>query len=122
MGNERWITLSRIKNGIVRGFTAIKRFFRRVLAFLKLCVEKLTEIVKGIILGVSHLIRKTRGKIIEVATVFTKNEKTKEWEEIEITKSLKENEVPKEYRRMDDEFEIDDTRDLDDTLELERAV
>ena len=122
MGNERWITLSRIKNGIVRGITAIKRFFRRVLAFLKLCVEKLTEIVKTIILGVSHLIRKTRGKIIEVATVYTKNEKTKEWEEIEMTKSLKENEVPKEYRRMDEEFEIDDTRDLDDTLELERAV
>lgn len=114
--NLFYIAVDKIKGAVVKVKNALTRFFEKALNLMKTVVNKLASKVRGVILGASHFIRKIGNKYQEGTKNYSLEEEIGQWNETTVTRDIGLEEVPQEYRTMEDEFEIDDTRELDAAL------
>ena len=93
-------------------------FWDDILAFLKRSIEKVRQIVKGVVEGAQILIRKVREGFQEISKNYSyQNGK---WEETTITRTVPASEVPEEIRaRVGYSTDLDITDEMQ--LKLENA-
>lgn len=111
-----YIGVDKIKGAFVKVKNALTHFFEKALNMMKTVVNKLASKVRGVILGVSHFIRKAGNKYQEGTKNYSLEEEIGQWNETTVTRDIGLEEVPQEYQTMEDEFEVDDTRELDAAL------
>ena len=108
------------KEKIVNAFVAVKnamtRFFENALQMMKKVIQKITSVVRGVILGSTHFFRRIGNKYQEGTKNYSLEEEIGEWNETTVTREITLENVPPQYRTMDEEFEIDDTMELDSAL------
>lgn len=112
-----YIAKEKIKNAFVKIRNELTRFFEKALKMMKVVLEKITNRVRGIILGAAHFFRKVGNKYQEGTRNYSVEEELGEWNETTVTREIELENVPPKYRTLDDEFEIDDTRELNEALE-----
>lgn len=111
-----YIGVEKIKGACVKVKNALTHFFEKALNMMKTVVNKIAGKVRGVILGASHFIRKVGNKYQEGTKNYSLEEEIGQWNETTVTRDIGLEEVPREYRTMEDEFEVDDTRELDAAL------
>lgn len=111
-----YIVKEKIKKAVVRVKNAFTRFFEKALNMMRTVLNKIAGKVRGIILGAAHFVRKIGNKYQEGTKNYSLEEEIGQWNETTVTRDIGLEEVPQEYRTMEDEFEVDDTRELDAAL------
>lgn len=111
-----YIAAGVIKNAYVAVKNAMTRFFEKALCMMKTVIAKITDKVRGIILGAAHFFRKVGNKYQEGTRNYSVQEEIGEWNETVVTREIPREDVPTKYRTLDGEFEIDDSRELDAVL------
>ncbi len=109
--------IERARVFIGRVKAALAHFFQKALNMMKKVMDKLKGKVRGVIMGASHFLRKRGEKYQEGTRTFSLDQEIGEWVETTVTRNIELEDVPEEYRTMDDEFEINDTKELRDSLE-----
>ena len=113
-----YIAVDRIKKAFVRVKDALTRFFEKALNMMKVVVDKLAGRVRGVIMGSAHFVRKIGNRYQEGTRNFSLEEEIGQWNETIVTRDITYDEVPPEYRTMEEEFEINDTAELNNSLEF----
>ena len=116
LNNIFYIAKERIKSAFVKVKNAMTRFFVKALSMMKTVIEKIETKVRGIILGCAHFYRKLGNKYQEGTKNYTLDEELGEWNETTVTREIPIEDIPPQYLKMDEEFEIDDTAELDAAL------
>lgn len=115
------ILTSLIVGGIIAAgvIGIIATFWDDILAFLKKALAKVKSIVKGIVYGAQVFMKKLKEGCQEIARYYSKVED--HWEETIVTKTISENQVPKEILERAERaaHEIDITDELE--LQLQNA-
>lgn len=114
--NIFYIAKEKISRGFVKIKNAMTRFFEKALDMMKTVVSKIASKVRGVILGTAHFFRKIGMKYQEGTKNYSLEEEIGEWNETTVTRTISLEDIPPQYRTMDNEFEIDDTRELDAAL------
>lgn len=114
--NLFYIAKEKIKKAYVKVKNALTHFFEKALNMLKTVVNKLASKVRGVILGSAHFFRRIGNKYQEGTRNYSLEEEIGEWNETTVTKEIYLEDVPPQYRTLNDEFEIDDTYELDAAL------
>lgn len=111
-----YIAKDKIKYGIIKVKTAIAKFFEKALNLMKITIDKLTERVRGVIVGAAHFYRRIGDKFQEGTKNYSLDKELGEWYETTVVKNVDLQDIPPQYRTMEEEFEIDDTRELNEAL------
>lgn len=85
-------------------------FWNNILAWIKKGAEKIKEKLKKVAYGAVVLAKKIRGKLKKISRNYVRT--GPEWEEIEITKEVTEDEVPDFVRCLEEGEETDITEEL----------
>ena len=112
-----YIAVDKIRKGFIKARDAISRFFRKALDMMKTGISKLASKVRGVILGASHFIRKVGNAFVEGTKNYSLDREVGQWYETTVTRKISPEEVPEKYRRMEGEFEEDDTEELEAAME-----
>lgn len=111
-----YIGVEKIKSAFIKVKNALTKFFQKALDMMRAVVNKLASKVRGVILGATHFFRKIGNKYQEGTKNYSLEEELGEWNETTVTRDISLEDVPPQYRTMEDEFEIDDTRELNEAL------
>lgn len=111
-----YIAKEKIKNGFIKVKNALTRFFEKALNMLKTVISKLAAKVRGVLLGSAHFFRRIGNRYQEGTKNYSLEEEIGEWNETTVTRDITLEDIPPQYRTLDDEFEIDDTCELDAVL------
>lgn len=111
-----YIAKDKIKYGIIKVKTALAKFFEKALNLMKITIDKLTERVRGVIVGAAHFYRRIGDKFQEGTKNYSLDKELGEWYETTVVKNVDLQDIPPQYRTMEEEFEIDDTRELNEAL------
>jgi cell shape-determining protein MreC len=74
---------------------ALATFWKDIISWLKSAINKVREIVKGVVLGFTVFLKKMNGYIKEISKHYSKNEQER-WEETIVTREVSESEIPPE--------------------------
>lgn len=105
-----------IKRAVVKIANKMAKFFQKALSMMRVVLEKISVKVRGVILGASHFFRKIGEKYQEGVKNYSLEEEIGEWNETTVTREISLEDLPPQYRKMEQEFEIDDTRELNSAL------
>lgn len=94
----------------------LKKIFEKALSMMKTVIQKLEAKIRGVILGATHFFRKVGNKYQEGSRNYSLDEEIGEWKETTVTRQIEQEDLPPQYRTMNEEFEIDDSRELDGAL------
>ncbi len=81
---------------IIAGVGLLARFWNDITSWLKKAINKVAQVTGAISYGVTVFVRKISEGLKEISNHYTK--KQNQWEETIVTKTIPENEVPKEIR------------------------
>ncbi len=103
---------------IVAGVGIVAAFWNDLVSFLKKAIQKVQQIIAGIVYGCKVFVKKVREGVKEISRHYSKVDQ--HWEETTITKVISESEVPPEIlERANTSVELDITDELE--LQLESA-
>ena len=111
-----FIAKDKIQNGIIKIKTALAKFFEKALNLMKITIDKLAKRVRGVIVGAAHFYRRIGDKFQEGTKNYSLDTELGEWYETTVVKNVDLQDIPPQYRTMEEEFEIDDTRELNEAL------
>lgn len=111
-----YIVKEKIEKGFVIVKNALTRFFEVALNFLRAVTRKLVNRVRGVIMGAAHFFRKVGNKYQEGSKNYSLDKELGDWNETTVTRNISLEDLPPQYRTMEDEFEIDDTVELDNSV------
>ena len=109
------LTALLIAAGIIAGVGIISVFWNDIVSWLKRAINKVGEIVSGIVYGAKVFIKKISDGIKEISKHYSKQGTV--WQETIVTKIISENDVPREILQHA-EFQ----KELDITDELEQQL
>lgn len=100
--------------GLLVGTSLIVTYWNNIISWLKKAINKVKEIVDGVVYGTKVFIKKMKEAIKEISKHYSKDEVGR-WTETTITREIPENEVPEEIRRkaMSMSGEVDITDELE---------
>ena len=67
-------------------------------------------------MGSAHFFRKIGDKYQEGTRNYSVDTELGDWNEVTVTRTVDVNDIPPQYRTLDDEFEVDDTKEIDEAL------
>lgn len=103
---------------IIAGVGIVAAFWNDLVTFLKKAVQKVQQVVAGIVYGARVFIQKMREGIKEISRHYSKVEG--HWQETTVTRTVSESEVPKEIlQRANHSNELDITDELE--MQLKNA-
>lgn len=103
---------------VIAGIGIVAAFWNDLVNFLKKAVNKVRQIIQGIVYGFKVFVKKLREGVKEISRHYSKVDQ--HWEETTITKTIPESEVPPEIlERAGVNTELDITEELE--LELQSA-
>ena len=91
-------------------------FFEKALTMMRTVLNKIAGRVRGVILGSAHFFRRVGTKYQEGVKNYSIEEELGEWSETTVTREIMLEDIPPQYRGLEQEFEIDDTRELNSAL------
>ena len=101
---------------IIAGVGIVAAFWNDLVKFLKKAIQKVRQLVEGIVYGCKVFVRKIREGIKEISRHYSKVDQ--HWEETTVTKTISESEVPPEIlERARASEELDITDELEMQLE-----
>ena len=80
--------------GILAGVGIVAAFWNDIVKFLKKAVEKVRQLVEGVVYGCKVFVKKMREGMKEISRHYSKVDQ--HWEETTVTKVISESEVPPE--------------------------
>lgn len=99
----------------------VATFWNDIIDFLKKGIEKVRQVVKGIIYGSKVFIQKIRGIVRVITRYYSRNDELDCWEETTYTRPVSESEVPpnirEKYERTKEE-EVDITNETEEKMQL----
>jgi len=103
---------------IIAGVGIVATFWNELVSFLKKAVQKVREMVAGVLYGFKVFVKKLREGVKEISRHYSKVDQ--HWEETTVTKTIPESEVPPEIlERAQANVELDITDELE--MELTNA-
>ena len=103
---------------IIAGVGIVAAFWNDLVNFLKKAINKVHQIVEGIVYGCKVFVKKLREGVKEISRHYSKVDQ--HWEETTITRTVSESEVPPEIlARANANVELDITDELE--MELTNA-
>lgn len=103
---------------LIVGIGVAVKFWNKIISFLQRLVEKLKNVVQGVLMGVKVFLRKTKDGIQYVTKTYAQDKETKKWEEGLVKKDIEVKEIPKEEKQKLDQMEMDEDFDISEKLEL----
>lgn len=102
--------------GVIAGIGIAATFWNDMVSFLKSAIEKVKNLVSGVVYGCKVFIKKISDGFKEISRHYSKVEQ--HWEETTITRTVPESEVPPEIlKRAESDKELDITDELEMQLE-----
>lgn len=102
--------------GVIAGATIVATFWNDFVGFLKSAIEKVKNMVSGVVYGCKVFIKKLSDGVKEISRHYSKVEQ--HWEETTVTRTISESEVPPEIlKRAQGNTELDITDELEMQLE-----
>lgn len=91
----------------------LKEFWEDIFNWLKRAVDKVTEVIVGVVYGCTIFIKKLLDGAQEISKHYSKNNDEK-WEETVVTRQISEDQVPQEIRKKAVyNKEVDFTKELE---------
>lgn len=84
--------------GLLLGGSLLTRFWNDIIEWLKRAVDKVAEVIVGVVYGCTVFIKKLLEGVQEISKHYSKRNDGK-WEETVVTKQISEDQVPEEIRR-----------------------
>ena len=102
--------------GVIAGIGIVATFWNDMVDFLKSAIEKVKNLISGVVYGFKVFIKKLAEGVKEISRHYSKVEQ--HWEETTITRTISENYVPPEIlKRAESSNEVDITDELEMQLE-----
>ena len=98
---------------IIAGVGVVAAFWNDLVKFLKKAIQKVSQIIEGIVYGCKVFVRKIHEGIKEISRHYSKVDQ--HWEETTVTKTISESEVPPEIleqARASEELDITDELEM----------
>lgn len=130
---EGFLAVKKIITGVVRSVynavsgavTTVKtvvqnlfvNFVRKAQSFLQVVVNKLKNIVKGVLVGAQHLLRRTADGLQQISRNFSVDQNLGKWHATTVTEKIDESEVPPEMlAKANSKGEVNTTPVLENAL------
>lgn len=114
--NFFYIAKEKLVSAFVKVKNAMTRFFQKALDMMRASLDKLRTRVRGLLMGSAHFFRKIGDKYQEGTRNYSVDTELGDWNEVTVTRTVGVNDIPPQYRTLDDEFEVDDTKEIDEAL------
>ena len=95
----------------------VAHYWNEITSWLKKAINKVKEVVKGIVYGTKVFARKLAEGFKEISKHYSK--KGTQWEETTVTRTIDESEVPPEILAKVGRYETDLTNEYAEAMELE---
>ena len=101
--------------GLLVGTSLIVTYWNNIISWLKKAINKVKEIVEGVVYGTKVFIKKMKEAIKEISKHYSRDELGR-WTETTVTREIPESEVPEEIRKkamyMNEEVDITDELEM----------
>lgn len=97
----------------VAGIGLLKKFWKEICNFLKRAMEKVRQIVRGVVMGAKIFVKKLWEGVQEISKTYSYDQTNRQWEETIATRTVPESEVPADIRALVGSSEVDITNKLE---------
>ncbi len=108
------LLLAAIIGAVIAVGVVCATFWNSILNWIKKAAEKIKEKLNKVVYGTKIIAAKIGGKLKKISRNYIRN--GPEWEEVEVTKEITEDEVPDYIRALENDEEIEITNELEQQL------
>ena len=102
--------------GALLAMTAIvtlSKFWKEICNFLNRAMEKVRQIVRGVVMGAKIFVKKILEGVQEISKTYSYDQTNRQWEETIATRKVSESDVPPDIRALVGSSEVDITNKLE---------